>query len=1186
MTRANLIVLVLATALAACAQTDYPLVGPPVIIQEEPAQVSPAQDLVRTVTAPAVAADQRLVLHLDARLDAGPGGGGCNWVLQVLLDDRLLDEIVSAPRLINKPPDFDLLGSNFHFDWYSRDHQAWMTLFAGDWDRDMTDAEDDFGFLWDVTQLVETGQPLRLRLVYALKNLPSVVGREAPVVVRDAWLGVMSAAEVTRMRTEAIAGGRPSAPVPIAAELPADAPAGERPYEIEWSGRAEDPPAQVGFEGLAGWTASLRGEAQVALAASRERRIWRSQGLRVSMQGGATNATLQIRPPAPIPIAGQWDAIDLWAYVRLAGGLHPTRPVLPVVLVEDARGVEHEIRLGQLMGAYWYVAHAKLQPDVIAGIAYPAKFAGLLLDRVNQADAAMVLLESIAFYDEQRKPYAENPRPARPSFPTGEDAMLPPVPEGARTEIQDSGEFACLTGGWSVSYSVGDAPFAVAAVFARDGGAAGTRVEPLHGGGILFDTPAGPILTSEENTELLEQTTEGEVLRTRWRFAAEGVEAEFTVDYRIRGATLVLDVRCPGGAATGTRFGVVEGTEMRATEVPYLQMGTPPGPLVAYNDEVFVSALYDWPNCDFSVSLVNPDPNVERGVSINEGSIYSPLTDGRRRDLHDRIIVTIAPDFEQVLPRVPNPRARSLDAAAEKMYVMSSGPSPVMWQTMKRHGLEHVIAMHFAGVWWRAVGEGFSMRHRPRPEMSIEDLAAYREQVRGLGYDFGVLLEYRDFFPLNEWWDPNLISLDPDGQWATSWSGHYASKPNAMAMLAARTAAPIEQRYPLDAVYMDTHTNQSLSAKDYEAGAPGAGSGPAQALFNGECILTVRDRHDAIVCSEGIYRWLYAGLADMDYATWPVRTVPPSERDLLPDFDLLRIHPANIGTGMGYSPASFVGRDSEAMAPFSGDPGERRAPDAYYQYLAATIAHGHSPILGYSYFPPMHRMIHYYAMQQGPAYEWLTDTVARLERHDGERFVSSSEAIRRDLLGTGRIRITYSRGMVVCVNYHRSEPWSVEVAGRNYDLPPMGWVAVKPGAIEAFHALIDGREVDYARCPEYLYLASPEGASTYGGITVDGAAYLLRDGGGLRVVPCGQLGKWQSGIGRFGLDREMVEIPPDRGTATLSVNLREVAPELAAGVTVTGRDFAEQPTTTRAEVAEGVLRIEPDGETVDYLIAR
>ncbi len=1181
----------LALAVACCAQEQYSLVGDPLTVEQDEVLVSPEEDWTSTVIVPAFAEDERLVLHMQARLHV-EGGGGCNWVLQVLLGGAVLDEAIGAPRLLNKPPDFDLTGTDFHFDWFSHHHQAWMTMFSDSYERDMTDAEDDHGFLWDVTYFAEPGERLELRIAYAQKELPRIMGKPAPLAVRDVWLGVMPADEVERLRAEALQGGAAWREVPIQADVPADAPAGERPYELEWSGRPESPAPQVTFEDLSGWSASVRGEAEVTLGASRAHHAWRERGLAVTCRGDKTNATLELRPPEPIAIEGEWDAIDLWAYVDLGGQLHATRAILPVAVIEDSRGVRHEVRLGYLRGRYWYVTHGKLTDAQSSRIEFPARFVALLLDRCNQEKPGLVHLESIAFYREQREPYAVSPRPESPSFPTGEDAMLPTPPEGARnsTAPAEIRELACRTDEWALFYFPAEhlGPFAVGAKLVTLRENRPIMLEPVRGGGILFDTPAGPVPTNAENSELIERTVVGETLNTRWRFAAEGVEAEFTVDYRIRGATLVMDVRCPGGAAMGTRFGVVriDGDEARGVEVPYLQMGTPPGPLVAYNDHVFVSALYDWPNCDFSLSEVTPDPNAEGGLSINGGSTYLPLTNGRRNDLHDRIIVTISPEFHDVLPNCPNPRASNLEEAARYMYVMGGGPTPNQWRSMARYGLKHCIAMHFAGIWWRRAGEGFSMRHRPRPEMAIEELREYTDFVRSLGYPFGVLLEYRDFFPMNEWWDPNLLSLTPAGDWATSWSGHYGTKPNAMPMLARRTGELIESRYPLDAVYMDTHTNQSLTARDYEAGVPGAGSGPAQALCNGETILEVKRLH-GIVCSEGIYRWLYAGLSDMDYATWPIRSVLPAERDILPDFDLLKIHSRNIGTGMGYNPRPFFGQDN--MAPFYSDPGERLAPPQYHQYIAATIAHGHSPILGYSYFPPMHRMIHYYAMLQGPAQEWLTDTVAGIERHDGERFVSTSEAIRRDLLGIGRIRIAYSRGLVVCVNYNHEEPWTVELDGRSYVLPPMGWAAAKPGEIESFSALIDGRRVDYTHCPEYVYLSSPEGEATHGGITVDGAVLVHRTEDGLRVIPCGHLGAFRTGAGQqypYHYDRFVEDVPEDRGTPVLRIDLREVAPELADGAQVVGRDFEGDPTEARVSIEDGILRIEPDVETVDYVAVR
>lgn len=88
MPRALISALVLMFVGPCFAQTDYPLADEPLTLTEGEVLVTPSEDWVGAVDVPQVAADQRLVLHLDARLDTGPGGGGCNWVLRVLLNGR------------------------------------------------------------------------------------------------------------------------------------------------------------------------------------------------------------------------------------------------------------------------------------------------------------------------------------------------------------------------------------------------------------------------------------------------------------------------------------------------------------------------------------------------------------------------------------------------------------------------------------------------------------------------------------------------------------------------------------------------------------------------------------------------------------------------------------------------------------------------------------------------------------------------------------------------------------------------------------------------------------------------------------------------------------------------------------------------------------------------------------------
>jgi hypothetical protein len=43
-------------------------------------------------------------------------------------------------------------------------------------------------------------------------------------------------------------------------------------------------------------------------------------------------------------------------------------------------------------------------------------------------------------------------------------------------------------------------------------------------------------------------------------------------------------------------------------------------------------------------------------LRINGGIRYHPKTDGKRNDLFERIFVTVSPNFEEVLPVIPNPK--------------------------------------------------------------------------------------------------------------------------------------------------------------------------------------------------------------------------------------------------------------------------------------------------------------------------------------------------------------------------------------------------------------------------------------------------------------------------------------------------------------------------------------------------
>ena len=105
--------LVLGTA-APAAWEDLPLLPSRLVVQESALEIDAGRSWAKKLDVPRFGADEQPVLALRARVQT-PGGGGCNFVLQVLLDGAPLTESILRPRLLNKRPDFDPPGTEYHF---------------------------------------------------------------------------------------------------------------------------------------------------------------------------------------------------------------------------------------------------------------------------------------------------------------------------------------------------------------------------------------------------------------------------------------------------------------------------------------------------------------------------------------------------------------------------------------------------------------------------------------------------------------------------------------------------------------------------------------------------------------------------------------------------------------------------------------------------------------------------------------------------------------------------------------------------------------------------------------------------------------------------------------------------------------------------------------------------------------
>ncbi len=1157
----------------ACAQDKAPDASGRVPVHLETLEVDAGRTWSADVAVPAFTADEAPVLSLRARLQT-KHPGGCNYVLQILLAGRALTEDPMRPRLVNKAPWFDPPDTGYHFSWYGPREKGWMTIFSPGFEGDWGGTGRDFDFRFDLSGLVTPGQALPIAFRYLNPDIPAALGvSRAPLTMDRVALEVLPRAEVQRLRKEAQEGQEPRA-VPVTTTLPPDAVPGERPYEIVWSGREESPQAQVAFDDLTGWTMQALGDGELSLAASVDHLLWRPQLARFTYGAGTADTVVEIRPPEPILIPDRFDAANLWLYGAW-DRMHDT-PLRIVALLEDQAGREVELDLGSVTAAYWGLQHGVLAPQVAAAAQFPLRFTALRLSNCKSPIVRHAYLESLAFYRQQRNPQALPARRESPLFPTSDDGMLPTPPAGVVTSATAVGSGARFSGQFGadcVQYRVRPEAGVLDGVTARFNG--GRWLQPMAGGGVVLagdETPA-------DKAEVISSSLEDGRLKVRWQRADPAQPTEWEAEYRLRGCTLVVDVRCPGGKATGLAFGQVRGLRApRGIEVPYLLMGPKPGPWIACAEGMFVSVLPDWYHSDFS--SVNTRATAPQGnrIGLLQGTTYLPLTDGRRNPLRDRVLVTVSREFADTLPNSRNPVSPNRERLAPYLFFMSDQLTPTLYESLKSFGVDRLIASDFASILVaNNYPEGFAARWRPHPTLTMEQVQAYRRGIKDLGYLFSTYMDVTDYYPGNALWDEDRVALDGDGDFVDGWWGNYIAKPTVTPGIVREVGMQAMEAYPSDCVYLDVHTNRGPEALDFEAGAPGAGIARSQVVANGDCIAEARKWYGATI-SEGLYRWMYAGICDMDYATL-VTTGTAAQQAPLVDFDLLKIHPFQHGTMMGHHPDRFLSAAEQAQ--LTADTGGGQAPEGFYKYVAGSLAYGHMLLLGYWYVPPPARFVHYYALMQGVQSEYLTDNAGAIEYHNGAEFAATSRALQDGSQQMGRVHVRYSRGLSVYVNCNPEKPWKLVADGQSYDLPPYGWLIVKPGEILAYSALRDGKRVDFVRCPEYLYLHTGGARVRQGPIEAEGAVWLKRQGASWRVIPCGDLGQWERFPApdlpqRFS-DYRPRDIPAKRGCAYLALDISELVGKSSGQVKVTARDDTGAP-------VEGEVRV-LDDERVELRMA-
>lgn len=1145
----------------------------PVELLTTPLEIDGGQTWTRELTLSPIPAGEARTLFIRARV---PYGGGGNFIMRVWVNGTPLRQSWFAPRLLNKAPHFDPPGTDYHFQWY-RDTSwgnfsySWFTVFAPDPKSNWAGTGQDFDYLFDLSGLT-AADTVKLGIEHVFPGLAAALKIDrAPLLVDRIAFDTLPQTEIARLKQQTL-GGLQITSGTVNPTLP-EGETSIRAYELEWSQRPA-PPSQVTFTDLNQWTVQSLGDAQVSLSASVAQRLWQPSVGKLLISKSERPVSLALLPKTPLRIGGPFDGVNFWVY----GHKHFMQPEAVTInvqaLLADANGAELAVNLGPIRMGYWMLLSGNLSPADLKLHPFPLTFKALLMDSPAAKADYTLYLDNVSFYQRNRKPLFHG-RPEKPVFPVTDKGMLPTPPAGVKSAAEKTASgarFTATTPSGQFVYEVNPERGCLTGINARANG--GIPFQPCAGGGVCATEGALPLAG-----KLLSSTFAAGKLTARWQ-GTDGQQWQCV--YSLNGLTLAVDLSAPGGWAAGTDCGAIAGLSApKPIEVPYLkfsQYGTMQS--VAAGGGLFVSVLPDIYRSDYSLVKVE-QPKLEDGrLRLLQQTVYTPLTNGRRNDLRDRLLVTVSPQFADVLPNHNNPRSPNIERLAPYMFVMDRAFSLNRWDTFKRYGMDHLIANDFAVVFVKTYSEGFGCRWRPHPDYTIEQVQQARQKIKDLGFLFGAYIDVTDFYPLNEFWDENLVSLTEQGDLCEAWPGSYMPKTGNLWWLARQTGTKMKALYPPECVYLDVSTNRGPAAMDFEAGVPGAGMARAMIEGTGDSLVEARKWYGSTV-SEGIYRWMYAGLSDLDYAQ--VKMTEPLPVPL--DFDLLKLHPYQIGTMMGYGPTNLL---SEEEVKTLGTSHEMPAPKAFYKHVATSLAYGHMTMLGYGYFPPLQRSLQYYALMQGLQQEYLPDRVAKIEYWDGKQFLPTSPALQADAHKRGQVRVTYQGGLVVTVNLSPTELWTVTQAGQDYTLPPYGWVisraAHKPGgagappaslAVLAYSALVDGQRLDYVSCPEYVYLNTGDKQRHVGPLEVNGAAWLKREGKGFRLIPCGKLGYWSA-------DQRLEKIPADRGCPVLIVDTRTLGlPQ--PQVTALG-EMNEKQTASTEVLADGRLKFTVTDQTRAFLL--
>lgn len=848
-----------------------------------------------------------------------------------------------------------------------------------------------------------------------------------------------------------------------------------RPYEMIWAERQEEEEPTFNFEGVMGWRVETDEPVDAFLTRSDELQLWDQYVGQLSVSN-EISGRVRLVPPRPIPIRDHFDSVSMWIFGDHDNAAAPedSLPVDISARIEDADGTAFTLLLARVNWHGWALAHQKVDADLVAGMRYPCALVGIDVEPFGGRIGRTIYFDSLSFYTERLPPLTFETRPRRNlpmypgqdpglrvntnslSFPTRPKTILPPA---LSTSFSNS-----ITRAVDGTYIFG---------YYGEDGTLTYHIDPKRGpSGIATYWNGGYVGLLLEGARLrIPNRSEGEIVVLRQE--GDRLRIEYAngaaCDVEMKQKSLVADISCRGGTVEALELGRFADLRNPLTyAVPMLGMYPDPPPRVAMmethgdpSETVFGSIWMDWYRSNASEWFGSFSAG-SNSLVIQGGARYFPTTEGRRNDFFERVMLTISPRFDEVLPSIPNPKGLHAEEAKDRLWLDSSGPVNFVEDhstctALQRHGVDGLVQCSGREV-WQDDYESYSLRTRAAPRRGGDaQLKWYVDAQRSLGWKTGLYANYVDLSPLSQHWSSDAVQRLPDGAWRKGTPGQYVLKVPRAAEFQLKLTERVGERFHPNASFQDrVVSTPPWGATDYDSRVPGAGQFAETFYGYGELLRNESKVVGGPVVAAGGYQWMYAGLTDAYLTSSDVSGIRAGEA-YLPEFVLSRLQPLACGYGVGRMD-DFVDQSSHWRD---------RPDEAVDTYLAAQLAYGQC---GRMMTPDLGMTIacrSYFMMQQLQS-RYALRSPLRIAYWDGHKLVSTSEALAGGVYTRSQMYFHYPGDLELWVNGSATGPWEVRVGEYQWVLPPHGWVAVSPDFLEV-SAEVASHRIDYVESDAYVY---------------------------------------------------------------------------------------------------------------------